>query len=372
MGKRLWPLIFCISFLHPIAQGRQTGELGSIKEELWYFDPESGSFQPSFKVAVPDQALLGFYADLDTDNPEVVLICVPRGTSVWANNQLIISETFEDCITADLSEWRKDLGVDSVFFVLHHTAGVLASAKINHALKADTSVKDEVILNPLPRAKSSIDQFVLVFIIIFLALLGFFRLQFVRMFRSFTNVNRVLSFGVRDETISGFRLLSGQSVTIHLLVSVMIGFFFALYAQSYQTGVATSTTMVAKLYEWLLYSGAILLFFLIKRLITQLFGSVFQLKGAIYLQVFEFLRSIFLFFSAGLLLYVLAFYLWPPASIWIIDHLFGISAWFVSLSIVLVFYKLAFETRYQKLHLFSYLCATEILPAVLLLKWMLP
>jgi len=372
MRKHLWPFIFVISFLHLTAQGRQAIELGIIKEELWYFDPELSSFRPSFKVAAPDQTLLGFYADLNTDNPEVVRICIPRGTSVWANNQLIISETFEDCITADLSEWRKDLGIDSVFIVLHHQPGILESARINRALKADTSVADTIILMPLYRTRSSIDQFVLTFIIFFLAILGFFRLQFVRIFRSFTNLNRVLSFGVRDETVSGFRLLSAQSITIHLLVSMLIGFFIVLYTQSYQTEGATFVTIVTRLYEWLLYSGAILFFLLTKRLVIQLFGSVFQLRGAVYVQVFEYLRSIFLFFSAALVLYVLAFYLWAPASIWIINHLFGISVWFVSLTLLLVFYKLAFETRYQKLLLFSYLCATEILPAILLLKWILP
>ncbi len=371
MTKHLWAFIFCILFLHLFAQGRQAGELSTITGELWYFDPESDSFQPSFRVATPDPTLLGFYADLNTDNPEVVRICIPQGTSVWANNQLIISETLEDCITAELSEWRRDLGVDSVFIVLHHKAGILASARINRALKAETSVADEIILKPLPRTKSSIDQFVLTFIIIFLAILGFFRLQFVRIFRSFTNLNRVLSFGVRDETVSGFRLLSGQSVTIHLLVSVLIGFFIVLYSQSFQTESATSATHVTRLYEWLLYSVAILFFLMIKRVVIQLFGSMFQLRGAMYLQVFEYLRSIFLFFSAALVLYVLAFYLWSPASIWIVNHLFGIAVGCISFTLLLVFYKLAFETRYQKLHLFSYLCATEILPAILLLKWML-
>lgn len=352
------------------ASAQESGATRRILEERWFYSTESNSFEPSFKATLPDPALVGFYIQLNGDYLHFLRICAPIGTAVWVDTQLILGETQEDCFQLDLGEWRSKFARDSVFVVLHKDTGLLSSADITAIAHGESSGTNDKVILPVKRSIDKRDHFILLFTIAFLVTTGFFRLQFSRIFRSFIDLNRVLSFRVRDEMVSGFRLLSTPSITIHMLVSMLAAFFLTIGQSYLSTEAAIAPTLSNYISEWVVYALLIMAFLLSKRFLIQIFGEIFQMRGAIYLQVFEYLRTIFILLSIALFVYVLFFYLFGTASQWLISNMAGFAIAFLISVMLLMFYKLAFETRYQKLHLFSYLCATEILPAILLIKWM--
>lgn len=349
--------------------GRQTDGERSIREELWFFDMETNRFEPSFQATAPDERLVGFYIGLGSDNLHLLKICSPVGTAVWVDMQLVIGKTADPCFSIDVADWRSSFGKDSVFVLLRNDAGLKAATTISTLPQGSTDVMADQLL-PKSRLTNRKDQFILLFTIAFFGITGFFRLQFPRIFRSLIDLNKILSLRVRDEMVSGFRLFSMPSVTIHILVSILGGFFLAIDRSSTAVQFSANMNLWHYLGDWAVFSLLLLGFLLAKRFIIQVFGEVFQMRSAIYLQVFEFLRSLFILLSFALLLYVAFFYLSSAVADWFIAHMPAFTIAFVFLALLLMFYKLAFETRYQKLHLFSYLCATEILPALLLLKWM--
>jgi hypothetical protein len=283
----------------------------------------------------------------------------------------VIGKTAEPCFNVDLTDWRSNYGKDSVFVLLRKEADLIATTSVSTMSSVGVDAMDDQRLVPRSRFTNRKDQFILLFTIAFFGITGFFRLQFPRIFRSVVDLNKILSLRVRDEMVSGFRLFSMPSVTIHILVSILGGFFLAIDRSSVTEGMfSANMSLWDYLGDWAVFSSLLLGFLLAKRFITQIFGEIFQMRSAIYLQVFEFLRSIFILLAVALLVYVAFFYLSVGVANWFIAHMPVFTIAFVSLALLLMFYKLAFETRYQKLHLFSYLCATEILPALLLLKWM--
>ncbi|MEQ8684334.1 MAG: DUF4271 domain-containing protein [Imperialibacter sp.] len=352
------------------ATAQDGGATRRIQEERWFYSTESNSFEPSFKVTSPDPALVGFYIQLNGDYLHFLRICAPIGTAVWVDSQLTLGETQEDCFQLDLAEWRSKFAKDSVFVVLHKQTGLLFSSDITAIAHGASGVTNDNVIVPVKRSVDKREHFILLFTIAFFVTTGFFRLQFSRIFRSFIDLNRVLSFRVRDEMVSGFRLLSTSSITIHILVSMLAAFFLTIGQSYLSPEVLSAPTLSNYISEWAVYALLILAFLLSKRFLIQIFGEVFQMRGAIYLQVFEYLRTIFILLSIALFVYVLFFYLFGTASQWLISNMAGFAIAFLISVMLLMFYKLAFETRYQKLHLFSYLCATEILPAILLIKWM--
>ncbi|MEQ9101450.1 MAG: DUF4271 domain-containing protein [Imperialibacter sp.] len=352
------------------ATAQDGGATRRIQEERWFYSTESNSFEPSFKVTSPDPALVGFYIQLNGDYLHFLRICAPIGTAVWVDSQLTLGETQEDCFQLDLAEWRSKFAKDSVFVVLHKQTGLLSSSDITAIAHGASGVTSDKVIVPVKRSVDKREHFILLFTIAFFVTTGFFRLQFSRIFRSFIDLNRVLSFRVRDEMVSGFRLLSTPSITIHILVSMLAAFFLTIGQSYLSPEVLSAPTLSNYISEWAVYALLILAFLLSKRFLIQIFGEVFQMRGAIYLQVFEYLRTIFILLSIALFVYVLFFYLFGTASQWLISNMAGFAIAFLISVMLLMFYKLAFETRYQKLHLFSYLCATEILPAILLIKWM--
>ncbi len=343
----------------------------SINSEKWYYSKDGGSFEPSFRAGNPDPSLVGFYIGLNSDNQNALRICAPIGTAIWVDNQLLIGSTIERCLTTDLADWRSVSGKDSVFVLLHNQADLITESEIVLLASGDTIEQSSNALVPLKRKPNRKNEFILVFSIIFFAAMGYFRLQFPRIFRSFLDMNRVLSIRVRDEMVTGFRLFSLHSMTIHVLVSILSGFFLTVGNRYLNESLQVNEVVLLDyINEWGASTLMILAFLLGKRFLIQVFGEIFQMRNSVYLQVFEFLRSIFILFSTAFFVYLVFFYMFENAALWLIANMAGFAIAFIISAVLLMFYKLAFETRYQKLHLFSYLCATEILPAILLLKWM--
>ncbi|QKG54335.1 DUF4271 domain-containing protein [Hymenobacter sp. BRD67] len=116
-----------------------------------------------------------------------------------------------------------------------------------------------------------------------------------------------------------------------------------------------------------LYTGLILAFVLGKYVLVELLSYIFDLRGLVTLHYREFLRTTLLL---GLLVpFVLLLYLalnvrWP-AIVWVAN---GCVLLLLSATVLRVGRTLHQHTSLLNLHLFAYLCATEVLPLVVLLK----
>ena len=371
MNKNLRFFQLLFFFVASAAMARQSDGERSIREELWFFNTETSRFEPSFKATTPDKRLVGFYIGLSGDDLHMLKICAPVGTAIWVDMQLVIGKTAEPCFNVDLADWRSTFAKDSVFVLMRKDTDLIATTSVSTLASGSIDALADQRLVPRSRFTDRKDQFILLFTIAFFGITGFFRLQFPRIFRSVVDLNKILSLRVRDEMVSGFRLFSMPSVTIHILVSILGGFFLAIdRASGSESAFSANMSLWDYMGDWAVFSLLLLGFLLAKRFITQIFGEIFQMRSAIYLQVFEFLRSIFILLTVALLMYVAFFYISVGVADWFIRHMPAFTIAFVFFALLLMFYKLAFETRYQKLHLFSYLCATEILPALILLKWM--
>jgi hypothetical protein len=128
---------------------------------------------------------------------------------------------------------------------------------------------------------------------------------------------------------------------------------------------ATQADLISKI---LLYSLIIFLFIISKYLFLRVMGFIFGVGEMVLPQYREFLRTLLgtgLFLPFVLLLYLGLWLSTPQAVYWIAN---------VSITSMLVFTMFrTFHTVSKKyslknLHLFSYLCATEVIPLMILLK----
>jgi len=128
---------------------------------------------------------------------------------------------------------------------------------------------------------------------------------------------------------------------------------------------ATQADLIAKI---LLYTLIIFLFILFKYLFLQLMGFIFGVGEMVLSQYREFLRTLLgmgLFLPFVLLLYLGLWSSTPQIVYWIAN---------VSITALLVFtmlrtvYTVSKKYSRKNLQLFSYLCATEVIPLMILLK----
>lgn len=358
-------LVICCADLHAQQDASTIVKLG---EELWYYDTKASAFVPSFESAKPDPHFLGFYIGLREDEGKILRICGPEETTVWVQNRLMAGSLGGACAEIDVAIWREQFAADSVFVTLHSQLPLPGQTSVEIVSAGYLTVSDNTI-EPVSRPANPQRQFLIIFALIFLGIMSAYRRQFPRIFKSFLDLNRMMSFRSRDDLVTSFRLLSTPSIVSHVLVSLISGFFLCIFYLENAKAPGSHFSLADYFERWLVFSSLMLAFFLGKRLLIQIFGNVFRLSGAIYLQVFEYLRAGFLLLCIGLCVLLPLFYLNSGVSGWFLGKLPVFAALFTVLVILLLFYKLAFETPYQKLHLFSYLCATETVPAILLLKW---
>lgn len=371
MRKASFFCLFCFTVLFSHAPGvaQEAQSVRDFEEELWYFDQEQAGFVPYFESEKPDPRLLGFFVSLKADEENSLRVCSPSGTAIWVENKLFVGEVPAECYENSLANWRKEFGKDSVFVTLHSSQDIIDKTTV-FLVSSQYSTATSGGIEPLSRSSNVRGQFLVLFTFLFLTIISVYRQQFPRAFRAFLDLGRMLSIRGRDDLVTGFRLLTTPSIVSHVLVSLLSGFFLCLFYFKEDIVQPLNSPSLQQYFErWLIFSAITLGFLLVKRLLIQFFGGIFKISGSTYLQVFEYLRAGFLLLSIGFCLFLPLFYLDYEVSAWLLNNMPVFAGVFTLVIIVLLFYKLAFETRYQKLHLFSYLCATETLPAILLLKW---
>ena len=123
-------------------------------------------------------------------------------------------------------------------------------------------------------------------------------------------------------------------------------------------------------FQWIKLSAIIASLLVLKMVIVFVFSELFKVKDAAAIQYFHFIRALIL--AAGLItvVSVLNFIFKGPVG-WLHFILLKTGAAVLVLSALMMYLKLLGLTRYHFFHLFSYLCASEIIPLVILLKVLL-
>ena len=121
------------------------------------------------------------------------------------------------------------------------------------------------------------------------------------------------------------------------------------------------------LFSWLILSVLIFAILIVKSIIVFSFSRLFDFSEATTIQFFNFIRLIFLGnLLTGLLLIV--YFIFGVAMRQYYANLFYIMSILLVFWIPIVFLKLLKRSSYSTFHLFSYLCATEIFPVVIVVK----
>lgn len=109
-------------------------------------------------------------------------------------------------------------------------------------------------------------------------------------------------------------------------------------------------------------------FVLIKMVYLSLMGYIFNVSSLVLVQYREFVRSLLfmgLFLPVVILLYLVLNQTWPEAVLWVSN---GVVSLMLMATVFRVARTLHRRVSLLNLHLFSYLCATEIIPLTVLLK----
>ncbi|WP_192825250.1 DUF4271 domain-containing protein [Rufibacter sp. LB8] len=246
------------------------------------------------------------------------------------------------------------------------------SFRIPQAESARLSPARAAVLKVQPRQSDTPRSALVLFMLMVGLIYGGLRLTFYSDFASIFTVSNFTKISTLEEGLLAKPIGTWSSLLFVLAFSLSFALLIVTVHEEVenlallnQLFTATQADLVSKV---LLYTVLIFLFVVFKYLFLRLMGFIFGVMDIVLTQYREFLRTLLalgVFLPLIMLLYLGLAKSTPQVVYWIAN---------VSITVLLVFTVLrTFNTvskKYslQNLHLFSYLCATEVIPLMILLK----
>ncbi|MEJ0034054.1 MAG: DUF4271 domain-containing protein [Bacteroidota bacterium] len=288
-----------------------------------------------------------------------------REFSVWINGKLVKQ--------SDGGLLRFDIDSLSNLYHTPMTVGLFAHEGLSRvktniiAFSAHSADEEEML-----RQKNHLRDFstlgVIILVMGFLVMLRFNR----RMLFDYFDFTKLLSLQERDESLVAGRITSRFSILIYLFLSAWCAYLFLITFQHVGEnwiiiGDFTIRSVGDGFLKWGQLTLVVGLILFIKVSIVLSLSIVFRLREGGSIQVLNYFRLIS--FLLMILSIILVFYfILTTKSPHYYENLIVITAWIMAGWGVLIFLKLLNKSTYSVFHLFSYLCASEFFPMIILFK----
>ncbi|MDX5436386.1 MAG: DUF4271 domain-containing protein, partial [Pontibacter sp.] len=307
--------------------------------------------------------------------PFKIAFTAPQDLCLFLNNKLIFKADSTANYTLDLTAYSK--GLDPVegkylLTVWHPTQQPNIVAFRNVARVPDTV--QEVNQRPFSvQVREYVNQNAFIIFMLLIGLMyGLLRVNYPNDFRSIFNFHSFLGSRPLYELQPGNQIGAISNMFFVLAFSLSLALLIAaihtnvqhvrLFNRLFPVSEADITTKI--LFYTLLIFGVVRVTYVFLRVMSFIFG----LEQLVQLQYREFIRSLLflgLFLPLVMLLY-LALNTMIPETILLISSL-AVSLVLV-ITILRVFYTVNKKASVLNLHLFSYLCATEVIPLAIMLE----
>lgn len=323
-------------------------------------NPEKGEITPITQLEGLTQAGF-FFHDVPVGT---IKICNDGLTYVWVNGRLL--KKIDGCEFFNPDIFYSNINSDTVFISL-------TSNKAFSNLKCELIrfeelqvIQEEVLLARDPR--NPLSEFAIISMVVVLLffgiLVGFYpaRMSYI--------IEKSFTLKVKAYEFINTNFLSAPSLIAASLLSLILGFLVVYLNELLLMGLLEKSESTTDfLFSWIKFSSLFFLTLFIKRLLIDLTSKLFHFKELKNYQLFDFINFHLFFFTLITLFVFVDFVAFPLAESSISSN------YLVTFPIVLImflgWYSLKFvnHSPRRKLIIISYLCATEIIPAVFLLGW---
>ncbi len=183
---------------------------------------------------------------------------------------------------------------------------------------------------------------------------------------------KIFSVQERNENLLASRITSSVNLLFYLFCALLTGFLLSaiFYFASSYFPVARFTgidSIGGGFLMWLKLSLFILVLLASKLIIVLFFSSVFNFRETVSFQFFNFLRFI-LFTAVVMAMLSLIYFIFKGGQPVFYKRLIILALVLLSAGSIMVLIKLLARAPFSFFHLFSYLCASEIIPLVIIIK----
>jgi hypothetical protein len=179
-------------------------------------------------------------------------------------------------------------------------------------------------------------------------------------------------FTLREADDDQFYLrLNSANILFYVFTSLMLGLFMIITNEyltlSLDFMMQRTTSFGNALLIWLKSSSLILLALFLKIILVFVVSFLFDITDAAGYHFFNFIRVVLVSITF-LAIILIGYFVIHGSQAGFIGLLFKSFGWGMGFYIIILFFKLSNRVRFSPIHLFSYICATEILPFLTIVK----
>jgi len=183
---------------------------------------------------------------------------------------------------------------------------------------------------------------------------------------------KIFSVQERNENLLASRITSSVNFLFYLFCALLTGFLlctvFYFAGSFFQVSRFMEITSLGDAFAfWLRLSFYILLLLTAKLIVVLIFSSLFNFRETVSFQFFNFLRFT-LFTAVSMALLSLVYFVLQGGQAFFYRQLIVLALALMSAGSIMVFIKLLARAPFSFFHLFSYLCISEIIPLVIIIK----
>lgn len=359
--NRLLSLVLVLGVATFSAYAADTLEKRNLKPE-WQVHTGS-EFKPFNQQQDGAARAVYFFVDAQLFRGDYLKVESSEPFSLFINNQLA-AETKKSIL----------ISIDSMSVLFGPLNFAVYTSNINNLKTTVVSLVNfrEATEEPLTqRPSSAFRDFVIVAVLLVVVFFLILVRLNPRVAMDYFSVTRIISLR-ESEDVQTYTKIISVSILFYVFVALLLGLFLSfishltgpLYSFTWDT---TESSFLLIMFHWLRASVMILLIILAKLIIIHTLASLFGLGEVAAFHFFNFVRMI-LILAVLVAVISCGYYLTQGHGQAVYLFLFAALRVVVLGWIAFLFFKLAYRVSASKFHLFSYLCATEILPLLIIAK----
>ncbi|WP_439880627.1 DUF4271 domain-containing protein [Pontibacter sp. MBLB2868] len=347
----------------------------SLTNEWLVYQGASDQLVPYVANAHGNINALHQWVSITPAQPFLIGFTAPKDMSLFLNNSLIFKADSSATYKLNLSEYAagiKPLKGKYLLTVWHPTQQPNIKGFYNEVQSSSKGI----VTNSRPlsiRVREYVNQNAFILFLLLIGLIyGWLKVNYPTDFYSLFNTSFMGKTNRVDEGALSKPISSWSSILFILAFSLSLALLIAAIHTNVQHILlfnrllpVSETDITTKI---IVYSIVIFLFILIKYLFLKFMAFIFGLEDVVPMQYAAFIKTIL--FLGIFLPFVMLLYLSMNASI--PEIILLVSNVLVSLLLVLTIFRVFIAVNKKapvlNLHLFSYLCATEVIPLAIVLK----
>ena len=344
-----------------------------LQDRIYAYDWNEDLWLP-FTADSLSSNLLGFSLSLQIYRSLDLELTLPQQTAIYIDDKMVGYKWDDSNEFWDLDSLADIYSQEEVFISFYNRQGLSPKViLINLCSDFEWIEDDAAAILVLERERSAFSDF---FIVAFFLVIAYFVVSFKRFpdfFREFFSFRTMYSLRIKKEE----NLLTGRPINpinLFFMVGYSLMLSFLIIAVSYLyyleelTFISFHFSFLTYIAQWLGLSFLLLILLHLKYFYIWFLSNLFDLGKFRNSHFIDYIGMANIFFAGLFFLLGFTYFGWRFAVANVIDVALIFIVLFLVLRILILFFKSLSVSTFQKLHLFSYLCTSELVPALIIIK----